>query len=337
MGYQINLGQWNSIFAVPCAAVDQHIKLASESQLKVLLYLLRHAGESCDEDLISRAIGVSVDEVKNASEFWTERGLLRRAGDELTPPASVAVAVAAPAPILPAEQKPQPKKRTAISRAVRPDSAYVAKRISEDANLAGLIQEVETVTGNPLAPGDCAVLTMLHDSFGLPCEVIAMLIHYLAETGRANIRAIERFGTEWSDKGVDSVVAAEREIERMASSREAWGRVSSLIGLHNSGRPTEAQLANADRWLNEWGFHDEMIVEAYERCVNTKGAYNMSYINAILKKWYEKRLFSLDALKEAEQRPAQSSKKPNKKGSVFTSEGASFDMDAYESKSLFDD
>ena len=47
MGYHIDLGQWNSIFAVPCAVADRHLKLASEAQLKVLLYLLRHAGEDC--------------------------------------------------------------------------------------------------------------------------------------------------------------------------------------------------------------------------------------------------------------------------------------------------
>ena len=44
MSYHINLGQWNSVFAVPASLVDQHIKLASEAQLKVLLYILRHSG-----------------------------------------------------------------------------------------------------------------------------------------------------------------------------------------------------------------------------------------------------------------------------------------------------
>ena len=39
MAYRINLGQWNTIFAVPACVVDSHIKLATEAQLKVLLYL----------------------------------------------------------------------------------------------------------------------------------------------------------------------------------------------------------------------------------------------------------------------------------------------------------
>lgn len=336
MSYQINLGQWNSIFAVPSAVVDRHIKLASESQLKVLLYLLRHAGEDCSDDVMVHALGVNADEVKNAVDFWTERGLLSRSAEALTPSEGAPANPSAASPAAPEPPK-EPKKATVISRAVRPDSAFVSKLVSEDRNLAGLMEEAQTVLKKPLAPGDAAVLVMLYDTFGLPCEVIAMLLNYLADTGRANMRAVERIGIEWSDKGVCTAEAAEREIERYSASRDAWGRVSSLLGLRSVGHPTAAQMNNADRWVNEWGFNDEMIYEAYERCVNTKGEYNISYINAILKKWYEKKIFSLDALKEAEQRPASASKKPNRKGSVFSAEGASFDMNEYESKSLFDD
>ena len=39
-----------------------------------------------------------------------------------------------------------------------------------------------------------------------------------------------------------------------------------------------------------------MIIEAYERCVKIKGDYNISYINAILKRWHEKGIKSLDEL-----------------------------------------
>ncbi len=45
MSFSINLGNWNSVFAVPSAVVDEHIKLAGSAQLKVLLWVLRHAGE----------------------------------------------------------------------------------------------------------------------------------------------------------------------------------------------------------------------------------------------------------------------------------------------------
>ena len=45
MKFSINLGMWNSVFAVPTQVVDQHLKLAGGVHLKVLLWLLRHAGD----------------------------------------------------------------------------------------------------------------------------------------------------------------------------------------------------------------------------------------------------------------------------------------------------
>ena len=336
MSYQINLGQWKSVFAVPSSLVDQHIKIASEAQLKVILYLLRHSEEEISDEQLSKALRLSVEEVNNAVAFWIERELLMKQDQTLTP-------ATAPQPETPAvttAEAEKPKKvHTAVSRARRPDSMFVSKLLKENPYLAGLLEEAQTVMKKPLSSGDTATLVMLYDSFGLPCEVIAMLLNYLASIGNANMRAIERYGIRWSDEGIRTVSDAEQEIERMIASREAWGRVSALLGIRNVGNPTKAQMENADRWLNTWRFSDEMITEAYERCVNTKGAYNMSYTNAILKRWYEKGIKSLETLQKEESASKAKSKTKSKngKGSVFSVEGASFDVSKYENTSLFDD
>ena len=340
MSYSIDLGQWNSIFAVPSAVVDKHIKLASEAQLKVLLYILRHSGETVDAETMERSLGISADEIRNAVDFWTERGLVKDSGTVLSPAEGVsATSDVKDAPAESEAKAEEPKKRTALSRAVRPDSAFVSRLLAEDKSLVGLLEEAQSVMGKPLSSGDTATLVMLYDSFGLPCDVIAMLLNYTSSIGSANMRTVERIGINWADNGVLTTEAAEHEIERMTASRNAWGRVAQLIGLHNAGNPTNAQMTNADRWLNIWGFNDDMIVEAYERTVNKKGEFNMSYMNGILKKWYEKRIFSLETLKEEE--TAETAKKAKKstssKGSVFSADGASFDISDYEKQSLFDD
>ena len=336
MSYQINLGQWNMLFAVPTSVVDRHLKLASEAQLKVLLYILRHAGEDKEAEEIATAAGISPDEVENAVSFWIDRGLVRSSNDALVPAESQPV----PQTIIKennAEQKPKVQKRTTAPPPRRPDQPYTTKRINEEPALKALVDEAQTVLGKTLASVDSGTLVMLHDTYGLPCEVLAMLLNYAASVGRANMRAVERIGIEWSDKAIYTVEGAEQEIERLMNSREAWGRVSSLIGVRNAGNPTQAQLANASRWVDEWNFNDEMIIEAYERCVNTKGTFSLSYMNAILKKWFEKKIFSLDSLSAFESSAKSSKIKASAKGSVYSAEGASFNLSEYESKSLFDD
>lgn len=337
MYYQIDLGQWKSVFAVPASVVDLHIKIASEAQLKVLLYLLRHSDEELTDETLSQALRLSAEEVKNSVGFWIERGLLAVGDDTLTP--SVSSAKTDPPKRSETDTVTPKKPHTTVSRAHRPDTAFVSKLLKEDKNLAGLLEEAQTVMKKPLSPGDTSTLVMLYDSFGLPCEVIALMMNYLASVGNANMRAIERLGVRWADDGIKEVSEAERAIERLVSSRDAWGRVSSLLGIRNVGNPTKSQLENADRWLNIWHFNDEMITEAYERCVNTKGEYNISYINAILKKWNEKDIRSLEQLRENEASHTKPKAKKNSggKGSVFSVENASFDVSKYENNSLFDD
>ena len=338
MSYQINLGQWNSVFAVPSSVVDQHIKIASEAQLKVLLYLLRHADDALTEETLADALRLSKEEIRNALSFWIERGLLSLKDDTLVPADNVQESTAF--------KSTQPKEavkkpRTVISRAQRPDSAFVSKLLSEDAYLSGLLEQAQTAFKKPLSPGDTATLVMLYNTFGLPCEVIAMLITHLVNTGSANMRSVERIGIRWADEGIMTVRDAEAEIGRMAKSREAWGRVSALLGIRSVGNPTKAQTENADRWLNTWQFSDEMITEAYERCVNIKNEFNMSYVNGILKRWHEKNIKSLDALRQedaaAKNKPKARSKVRGGKGSVFSVEGASFDVSEYENYSIFDE
>ena len=336
MAYHINLGQWNTVFAVPAALVDRHIKLASEAQLKVILFILRHSGENITAETLSKVLAVSEQEIHNALDFWTERGLIAQSGGVLTPPEHTAGENYSPVVKAP-EQKPF-EKHTAVSRAVKPDNDFVAQTMDNDVNLAGLIDEAQTVLGKTLAPGDTATIVMLYTTFGMPCDVLALIINFIASTSAPSIRAVEKLAIDWSDRGITTVEAAEEEIGRLTASKEAWGKVSNLLGIRNIGKPTKAQQEHAYCWTVTWGFNDEMIVEAYERCVNSKGEYNMRYINAILKKWYEKRIFSLDELEKAESVSKKSQKsKPSPKGSVFSADNASFDLSKYEKQSLFDD
>ena len=85
MSYQINLGEWNSVFAVPSSLVDQHMKLAGAVQLKVLLWVLRHSGEEISDETLAAAVGASPADTRDAMQYWVETGLLTQDGSRLSP------------------------------------------------------------------------------------------------------------------------------------------------------------------------------------------------------------------------------------------------------------
>ena len=82
MNLSINLGAWNSLFAIPCDVVDKHIKLAGSAQLKVLLFILRHAGEKISTVEIANALSMSEIDVKDSMQYWLETNIISR--DSLT-------------------------------------------------------------------------------------------------------------------------------------------------------------------------------------------------------------------------------------------------------------
>ena len=104
MPFSIDLGPYNAVFAVPTALVDTHMRLAGAVQLKVLLYLLRHAGHPVQEEEMAQSLGVSAADIKDALFYWQQAGLLPSAQED-TEPASAPVAAPAE-PVAPAENAP---------------------------------------------------------------------------------------------------------------------------------------------------------------------------------------------------------------------------------------
>ena len=86
MNYSLDAGAWSSVFAVPSSVVDKYIKLADGTSLKLLLFLLRHGGESFDEAKLRDALGIKRDgELEDAAMFWFQRGIIRMDEGELIP------------------------------------------------------------------------------------------------------------------------------------------------------------------------------------------------------------------------------------------------------------
>ncbi len=337
MSYNINLGDWKSVFAVPSSIVDKHLKIASENELKVLLYILKNSSADNTKSTIASALSINENEVKNAVDFWIERGLLVDSEDVLVPQSDKVKDSKGIEYNSREEKKSVSKKALPINRVVRPNAVFVAQKLKNDKNLAALLDDAQIALSKTLSPGDISTLVMLNDTYGLPCEVIALLINYSVSIGKSNMHAIEKIGISWSEKDVFTIELAEKEIERMLLSNNAWAHVSRIFGIHNVGNPTKSQLQFADTWINEWRFSDEMLQEAYERCVNTKGEYNIRYINAILSKWNKSDIKSLEVLRNVEINTKKPIVKKSNKPSVYSSEGASYDLASYEKKSIFDD
>ena len=325
MSINIDLGAWNSIFAVPSKVVDEGLKFSDGVKLKVLLFVLRNAGRSVDDTEISKATGVNVTDIPEALDYWVSMGVFNRIENTFTPVKNNEEFVSTPQTSVQTGQEPvkqeteqspkenaeEPQKHFTVTRPQKPDFVFTAQRLAVDEELKMLVEETQTTLGKVLSNSDIATLLMLKDTCGLPLDVIFMLIHYCASIDKGNIRTIENIGIQWANDGVYSLEAADNKIKQIQKTTANFSIVSKAFGLKNVGSPTKKQLEYGDKWVSEWKFSPEMLREAYERCVDTKGTMNLRYIDGILKRWNASNLHTLDELHKYE----KSASKPSQKQS----------------------
>ena len=322
--YRLDAGLWNQVFAVPCAVVDRHLKLAGKEQLQVLLWALRHAGEGFTPGGLSQALGLSEEMAEEALEYWTAQGLLMENAGELSPapqPEGLAPAASAqPAPV------PLPPKK----RMVKPDTLQLAARMEESEGVRFLMQQAESILGRTLSPAMTTLLLTITDDYGLPPEVTVMLLQYAQEVGKTGTAYIDSVARDWAEGQVFTLEAAERKLTDLSERRLAWNKVSAAAGLPKRS-PTKKEEEAAFKWVKEWGFSPDMLTAAYERCADNTGKFSAAYIGRVLESWHAAGVRTLEDLAAYEE---EKKAPPEARGKPAPAE-KSYDIDELERLSFF--
>lgn len=345
MNFKINPAAYGDVFVLPKAVVKNNLRLAGAIQLKALLYLFCNFGTqdtSCEA--IAAALGADKGDVSDAMIFWCERGLVIKADEEkeklsvtLPPESEGRSALAAAFEQPKKEPLPEPKpeaKKVADLPISRPSHEQIAIRCNECEEFRTLFAEAQERLGKTIGYEGQSILIMLHDSYGLPVEVILMLLEYAGARGKTGYKYIATVGKEWSEKEIDTIEAADEYIKTQNETDELWRKFRSVTGVGNPN-PTAKQRKFLSVWSKEFSFSCEMICLAYEICVDNTGKMNLEYMNKVLKNWHEKGVKSpSDAEREQERWNESNFKKDKKeknkpKQEIFSS-NASYDIDEFE-------
>lgn len=340
MEYTLDLGAWNSVFAVPCALVDRHIKLAGKEQLQAILWILRHVGESFTPEMLAQELGMTVDSARDSLEYWEDRGLLVGKNGALHPvpqpeiPAKPVVtenivteALPETPQTVPVKSEPEQPKLPPKKRLAKPDAGYLAARLKESDAIRTLLQEAEAALGI-LSPAMTAVLLASCDDYGLPVEVVLMLIHYAKEIGKTSTAYIDSVARDWAESGVFTLEAAEQKLQELSENSLAWSKVSAAAGLPKRS-PTKKEEESAHCWVYEWKFTADMLTAAYERCANNTGKFSAAYMNKVLDSWQKSGIKNLEQLAAAEQM------RENQQSKIEKERTSSYDIDEVERMSFF--
>ncbi|MBQ3603438.1 MAG: DnaD domain protein [Clostridia bacterium] len=311
-------------FNVPAAVADKHLKLAGAAQLKVLLWLLRHAAEGPASEDISKALNIQHADVCDAMQYWVEAGIVLADGKAAEP-----------------EEMPSYAKAENINTnisdipaalpAVRPTSEQINRRAKEDPEIKFMLNMAQEKLGRTIGYDSQGTLLMICDTYGLPVAVLLMLIEYCVSIGKSSINYIEKAARTWSEKEIDSIEKADEQIQILRRCEGLWKQLCAMTGI-STPRPTSSQSAHLRQWSTEWGFDIEMIYLAYEEMANHTDRISFPYMNKVLANWHENKIKTPQQLEEyiAEKKVAkQTPKKKNVKGYE-----ASYDIDEFNRRSM---
>ncbi len=264
----MNPTELTAMFAVPASVADKHLKLASGESLKVLLWCLKNSDKQYDTVAAAEALRLDEFTVKDALDFWCERGVL---------------CLTAEAPVA---KEPEKKKKFTRSSIVKPGRDEVARRGLEDAEIAFILRETEQQFGRILRQNESSTLVWLHDDLGLSASLIMMIVSFAVAEGRANISFIERTAVDWANEGIEDIESAEQRLVDMRRCRSAWTLVENAMGIEHR-QPSPAELKMADTWITDWNFGFDIIREAYNVCVNTTSKFSIPYIKKVISEWHK--------------------------------------------------
>lgn len=274
---------WNGgIFNVPNDLVDKYLKMASEYQLKALLYILRNGGQSSSSS-IAKALGQTSSDIDDLLEFWVEEGILCIDGQ--------AIDIKPPKEDKKEEKIVKPVKETLSAPRLTPKDIVAFLR--EDESIQILLSEAQRVLGRTISHAEQEMLVNMVQYYGLKVEVILMILEFYRsekERGKSiGISYINTMAKNWADEGIDSISAAEAKLQDIAKSDRLWNEIVAITGIRHR-RPTAKQREMITKWFDD--FDITMITLASDIMKENTSEPSLAYINKILKEWKKKDISS---------------------------------------------
>lgn len=327
MNYGFNSSLYGKVFAVPGVLVEKHLRLAGAAQLKALLWLLYHSGESCDDEELSRVLGLSRGDVCDAMQYWIDNGLVFACEDRADVLSEkenakktngvngVLNAKTSPATAESSDSKTAGGNRLQTAKAAVSADKNDGKDISESdkkqinaavsENAKKTLTRAEAIKFAVSDPETAWLLKEAQVRFARPLSssetVNLVALHINDGLPCAVILMIIEYasaGEHCNIRYISSVAAQwlADEIDTVEKAEAHLKRVEILGGYWRKvlsafslefRRPSNREQIYAERWIGQWHFSQKMLRKAYDICVDATGKMNMSYIDKVLSAWHD--------------------------------------------------
>jgi DnaD/phage-associated family protein len=147
----------------------------------------------------------------------------------------------------------------------------------------------ERLLGRPLSDREVLDIQDWSSTFAFDTEMVQAVIREGQRLGVTRMSYLNQIAKQWFEEGVRTPDEAEAYVQRY---RRASGKHKSIIQYLGLKRQlTGAEQGLLDRWTDEWGFSNEVIIRAGEEAAGSRNP--LQYINRVLESWQEQGVKSL--------------------------------------------
>ncbi len=309
--------------------IDHYMEDANEAQLQVYFYLIRMVSANLPVSVaqIADKFKHSEKEVLRALKYWELQNLISldfdaqknltgihfltvpketdcedsmQAQRTITEPVAVPLntpqTVASSASVE-TEHTKEPEPLTENSIYVKPSyTADQLRAFKSQENAAQLLFVAQEYVGKPLTPGDIKTIYFMWDVLHFSDDLIDYLIQYCVDRGKRDFRYMEKVAVNWAEEGITTPKQAQKNAAKYDKNIYS---IMNALGKNNS--PTTKELEFIQHWINEYGFTNDIILEACNRTVLATDKHRFEYTEGILSNWKQQNVHHKSDIEKIDQ------------------------------------
>jgi len=305
----------SDVTIVPNTFIDQFMPSANGAYVKVYLYLLRCFAGNCPEVTISSVadrLENTEKDIIRALTYWEKLNLLtltRNPQKEITEISLVDLSNVQNDTVMITDLDSQlDEVAVSIHTETKPATrqSYSAEKIAQltsNDEIQWAMHIVEIYLDRPLKPMDLQLILYLYEELHFSAELIMYLYEYCVSKGKKSASYIEAVALTWAEEGIDTEAKAK---EATTAYNDHYNTVNKAFGLNRAPGQIERQYIT--KWVEVFGFSDEIIAEACNRTILRTQKPDFKYTDKILETWYKKDAKSLSDISRLDEEFSKASK-----------------------------
>ena len=236
--------------------INEFMTSADGDKVKVYLYALMKVqlGQEVTDNDLAEALGMSVDEIEEAWDYWEQQGAVERFGDTI---------------------------RMRILRNSDFEGENDSNILADD-EIKYLFTGIEDICGKPLNGTEMNAIRDWMINMHAEADIILYAYEYCRNRDKTDYRYVGKVIENWLEKGYSTPEEIEQHMGEVEERRSLYREIFIRMGFNRNWTAREKEMM--DTWIDDWGFSIERIIEACDKSAGTPNP-NLNYVNSVLSNW----------------------------------------------------